>query len=131
MEYTICIPYEPVNWEPISFNTCVCGRELSGTSCSPWSQVNFDNLGNVLRGTCVHGVYFDYEQKSEKITIKFDEKKYDTEGFYLLMRNGKVRCLQNNLYEIDKKLINILIENDIPFTVLNNKRREYFPFLEP
>jgi len=44
-------------------NYCVCGRKIDTTSCSPWISVTYDNKGNVLEGTCVHGIYFGRVEK--------------------------------------------------------------------
>jgi len=39
-------------------NYCVCGRELTCTSATPWAWCTMDCTGKILCGTCIHGVYF-------------------------------------------------------------------------
>ena len=46
---------------------CVCGRELTSTSASPWIQFITDYYGRIISGTCVHGIYFpSKDQYGEK-----------------------------------------------------------------
>lgn len=112
---------------------CPCGGTIESTSCNPWIQAEYDTNGRILSGTCIHGINikFEVENNKDKVTIRFDTKESKVKGFYLLMLNGNVKCLPNDIYEIDREQINILIDNDIPFIFLSEKRKQYFPFLEP
>ena len=52
---------------------CVCGRYIYSTSANPWSSYTLDDQGNVIKGTCVHGVHFPLQQNeanSKNIDIK-------------------------------------------------------------
>ena len=52
---------------------CVCGKYVYSTLNSPWSIYTMDLQGNVIKGTCVHGVHFPLQQNeanSKNIDIK-------------------------------------------------------------
>jgi len=43
---------------------CVCGRYIYSTSANPWSSYTLDDQGNVIKGTCVHGMHFSLQENN-------------------------------------------------------------------
>lgn len=37
---------------------CVCGKELTTTSATPWISCTIDSTGKVISGTCQHNKFF-------------------------------------------------------------------------
>lgn len=37
---------------------CVCGKELTSTSATPWMSCTTDSTGKVISGICQHGINF-------------------------------------------------------------------------
>jgi predicted metalloendopeptidase len=55
--------------------------------------------------------------------IKISEE-HDAAGFYLLMTNGTVKCLPDNVYLVDEKQIELLDQHKIHYEKM---REEIFP----
>ena len=49
---------------------CVCGKYIYSTLNSSWGSYTLDDQGNVIKGTCVHGVHFPLQQNED------NSKKY-------------------------------------------------------
>lgn len=41
---------------------CICGQEIQSSSATPWQSSTVDSEGKVIRGVCLHGVAFDFEE---------------------------------------------------------------------
>ena len=41
---------------------CVCGQEIQCSGATPWLSATMDSDGKVIRGTCLHGIEFDFEE---------------------------------------------------------------------
>ena len=37
---------------------CICGREFTSTSATPWTSFTTDSNGKVISGICQHGINF-------------------------------------------------------------------------
>ena len=42
---------------------CICGKKIYSTSATPWLSVTTTQEGDVVSGTCVHGIYFPPKEK--------------------------------------------------------------------
>ena len=49
---------------------CVCGRELTSTSATPWMSCSIDLDGKVVSGICQHGVNFPNQYFISRNTYK-------------------------------------------------------------
>jgi hypothetical protein len=55
----------------------------------------------------------------KKDRLKIEVAKADSAtAFYLLMQKGEVKCLPNDVYEINRELIDYLIDNAISFEII-------------
>ena len=60
---------------------CVCGRYIYSTSANPWSSYTLDDQGNVIKGTCVHGMHFPLQQKEKEVIVDGNYKSEEL-GIY-------------------------------------------------
>ncbi len=43
---------------------CVCGKEITSTVIGPWISCVMDSYGKVTSGTCLHGKFFSFMEKT-------------------------------------------------------------------
>jgi len=55
---------------------CICGKDIDCTSAIPWMVATYNTQGEVIRGTCLHGISFNFEDFALGVVVKI------TEGFW-------------------------------------------------
>jgi len=53
--------------------------------------------------------------------IKFDSAEDETNGIYELMTRGKVVCFPDGVYEVPDRLLSVIDEKGISYTVLKRE----------
>ena len=51
---------------------CACGKHIYSTSTNPWSSYVMDEWGRIVEATCVHGMYFSFQQNEANSTKNID-----------------------------------------------------------
>lgn len=79
---------------------CVCGQDYNGTSVTPWISATMDSAGKVIRGECLHGIYFDFGKfrLEDKVEILKDAPLMSWKGAQGIIKR---RCGSSFGIEID------------------------------
>ena len=70
---------------------CVCGKEIDYTSATPWLSATMDSEGKVIRGVCLHGTEFDFEEFRMDEMVEILKRNISVGGDLWVGCKGKVR----------------------------------------